>query len=100
MSLEELTEEIRAKARANVPLGHTVLFDLGPDGVIFWDGTQNPAAVDNLRREAETTLKLPSDLLKEMLNGGANATLAYMTGRLKISGSTGVALKINSMLED
>ncbi|MDB5360860.1 MAG: sterol transfer family protein [Rhodospirillales bacterium] len=100
MSLDALTKMVKEKATQNVSLGHTVLFDMGDDGAIFWDGTQNPAVISNDKAEAETTLKLSSASLQKMLDGGMNATLAYMTGSLKISGSMGVALKINAMMED
>ena len=100
MSLDALTKTVKEKAAQNVSLGHTVLFDLGDEGAIFWDGTQNPAVISNEKAEAETTLKLSAASLQKMLDGGMNATLAYMTGSLKISGSMGVALKINSMMED
>jgi putative sterol carrier protein len=100
MSLDQLTKTVKEKATQNVSLGHTVMFDLGDEGVIYWDGTQNPAVISNDKAEAETTLKLTSASLQKMLDGGMNATLAYMTGSLKISGSMGVALKINAMMED
>ena len=90
MSLDALTKMVKEKATQNVSLGHTVLFDLGDDGVIFWDGTQNPAVISNEKAEAETTLKLSSASLQKMLDGGMNATLAYMTG----------SLKINALMED
>jgi len=100
MSLDTLTKTVKEKATQNVSLGHTVLFDLGDEGAIFWDGTQNPAVISNEKAEAETTLKLSASSLQKMLDGGMNATLAYMTGSLKISGSMGVALKINALMED
>jgi len=100
MSLDVLTKTVKEKATQNVSLGHTVLFDLGDEGAIFWDGTQNPAVISNEKAEAETTLKLSASSLQKMLDGGMNATLAYMTGSLKISGSMGVALKINALMED
>jgi putative sterol carrier protein len=100
MSLDALTKTVKEKAAQNVSLGHTVLFDLGAEGAIFWDGTQNPAVITNDKSEAETTLKLSAASLQKMLDGAMNATLAYMTGSLKISGSMGVALKINAMMED
>ncbi len=100
MSLEELTEAVRHKLRENAPLGHTVLVDLGADGVVHIDGTQNPAAVTNERGEAETTLTLSADLFRRMLAGEGGATMAYMSGKLKVAGSMGVALKINGMFEE
>ncbi len=100
MSLEDLTETVRRKLRENAALGHKVLVDLGFDGVIHIDGTQNPAAVTNERDEAETTLTLSADLFRRMLAGEGGATMAYMNGKLKIAGSMGVALKMNAMLEE
>lgn len=100
MSLEDLTRSVREKAAQNVSLGHTVMFDLGSDGVIFWDGTAAPPVVDNEKRDAETVLKLSAKSLQKMLEGSMNTTLAYMTGSLKISGSMGIAMKINAMMDD
>jgi putative sterol carrier protein len=100
MSLEDMTAAVRRKVNENPKFGHTVLIDLGTDGVIFVDGTQVPAVITNEREEAETTLTLPTSLFTKMLNGDGGATMAYMTGKLKISGSVGVALKLNSMLDD
>lgn len=100
MSLEDLTRSVREKAAQNVSLGHTVMFDLGGDGVIFWDGTVTPPVVDNEKRDAETVLKLSAKSLQKMLDGSMNTTLAYMTGSLKISGSMGIAMKINAMMDD
>lgn len=100
MSLDTLTQLVRAKAKQNPSLGHTAMFDLGDMGVIYWDGTVSPAIIDNMRRDAEAVLKLSADLMEKMLDGGINPTMAYMTGKLKISGSTGVALKINSFMDE
>ena len=100
MSLESATAAIRSKAGTAAPLGHRILFDLGIDGVIFWDGTQTPAVIDNTPREAETTITMSSADLDSLIAGGLNPTMAYMTGRLKIQGSMGVALKMSQLLED
>ena len=35
-----------------------------------------------------------------MIEGALDPTFAYMTGKLKIAGSMGVALKLAAMLED
>jgi putative sterol carrier protein len=100
MTLEELTERIRQKAAANPPLGYRVKLDLGDDGSIYWDGTGNTAQILNGDGEADTTIGISPDDLAKMIEGSLNPTLAYMTGRLKVSGSMGVALKISQLLED
>ena len=100
MSIESATSLIRSKASMSAPLGYRVQFDLGPDGVIFWDGTQAPPVIDNEPREADTVLGLSLANLEALIAGALNPTMAYMTGKLKIQGSMGVALKIATLLEE
>jgi putative sterol carrier protein len=99
MTLDEVTRAIREKAERNPALGYKVLFELD-DGVVFWDGTGPSPVVGNEAGEADTTIGISLDDLGKLSRGELNPTLAYMTGRLRVSGSMGVALKISSMLED
>lgn len=100
MSLESVTAAIRAKAALAPSLGHRVAFDLGEAGVILWDGTQTPPVIGNERGESETTLTLSLPDMEKLVAGDLDATLAYMTGKLKIAGSMGIALKVNQLLSD
>ncbi len=100
MSLESATSAIRAKAALAPKLGYRVTFDLGSDGIIYWDGTAVPPAIGNEAGESDTTLTLSLDDLQKLIEGALNPTLAYMTGKLKVAGSMGVALKISQLLED
>ncbi len=100
MSLESATTAIRARAAAAAPLGHRIQFDLGEDGVIFWDGTQATPVVDNTAREAETTISISLENLDSLIAGQLNPTMAYMTGKLKIQGAMAVALKMGQLLEE
>jgi putative sterol carrier protein len=98
MSLESATEGLKAKAAAAAPLGHTVRFDLGGDGTIFWDGTGAAPVVNNEAAEAEATIIISLADLQLLAAGELDGTMAYMTGRLKIEGSMGVAMKIGQVL--
>lgn len=100
MSLESATSAIRGKATTAASLGHRLQFDLGDDGIIFWDGTQTPPVIDNTPREADTTITISLDNLDGLIAGTLNPTMAYMTGKLKIQGSMGVALKMGQLLEE
>ncbi len=100
MSLDSATAALRAKAALAPKLGYRVKFDLGDDGIIFWDGTEAPPAIGNEAGEADTTLTLSLEDLQKLIEGNLNPTLAYMTGKLKVEGSMGVALKISQLLED
>jgi len=100
MSLESATTAIRAKAALAPKLGYRVTFDLGGDGIIHWDGTAVPAAIGNEAGESDTTLTMSLEDLQKLIDGALNPTLAYMTGKLKVAGSMGVALKIGQLLEE
>ena len=102
MSLETLTEQLKTQAALNPPLGYRVMFDLGDDGALLWDGTVTPPEIATADGEpdADTVLRLSIDDLGKLLSGTLDPTLAYMTGKLKIQGSTGVAMKLAAMLGD
>jgi len=98
MSLDNATEAIRTKAAMSPQLGYRAQFDFGADGVIYWDGTQTPPVISNEAGEADTTLSLSLEDMQKLVAGELSPTLAYMTGKLKIEGSMGVALKIGELL--
>ena len=50
--------------------------------------------------EAETTLRLSLANMQKMMAGDLEPTLAYMTGKLKIEGSLGVAMKISGYVSE
>ena len=100
MSLEGFTEALRQRAAQNPKLGYKVKFILDDGGVVFWDGTGDQAAIDNSDNEADTTMRLSAENLEKLLAGDLDPTMAYMTGKLKVEGKMGVALKINAMLSD
>jgi putative sterol carrier protein len=101
MDLTELTEELRKRAGQNVKLGYKVKFILEDSGIIFWDGTEHPPAIDNEdKSDPTTTITISAENLKKLMDGMLDPTLAYMTGKLKVEGSMGVALKLTSMFSD
>jgi len=100
MSLGSLEGAIRARLPDLTGLNYVVQFDLGDDGTLTIDGNAMPPVLTDESEEADCTIRLsPSDLQK-LINGDLNPTLAYTLGKLKVSGSMGVALKVASMLED
>jgi putative sterol carrier protein len=101
MELSELTEEMRKRAGQNVKLGYKVKFILEEGGIIFWDGTEHPPAIDNEDKpDATTTIRISPENLEKLMEGALDPTLAYMTGKLKVEGSMGVALKLTAMFAD
>ena len=100
MSAAELTESLRRRIGAYPKLGYRVKFLFDEGGVVFWDGTGDQPAVSAADGEADTTMRLSEQDFRKLMEGTLDPTLAYMTGKLKVEGKLGVALKINSMLSD
>ena len=99
MSLESLTEKIRKKLILAPHIKAKVKFDLGDDGIIFIDNTQSPPVITHADDEADTTLACSAATFDGILDGTQDPNIAFMTGKLKIRGSMGIAMKLNSVLE-
>ena len=100
MSTTELIENLTKRAVGYPKLGYKVKVLLDEGGIIFWDGTSDQPAISEGDGEADTTLRLSEDNFRKLLAGNLDPTLAYMTGKLKVEGKLGVAMKINAMLSD
>lgn len=100
MSLESVTENIKAKMALAAGLNAKVKFDFGDDGLIFVDATQNPPEVSHEDNAADCTLKCSLDTFKGFMEGTQDPTMAFMMGKLKVDGSMGLAMKLNSIIED
>lgn len=100
MTRENIQNLIEEKLKIAPELGAKYKFDLGDDGLIFIDGTQAPPIVNDQDEDADTTFVCSIDLAKGIAEGTQDPTMAFMTGKLKVQGSMGYALKLASLLED
>ncbi len=100
MSLEDITAKIKDKLARAGHIKARVKFDFGDDGIVFINSTQDPPAVSNQDEEADTTLVCSIDTFKGLLAGTQDPNIAFMMGKLKVKGSMGLAMKLNSILED
>lgn len=97
MSLDDIAEKIQPRLAG---FNHTVKLDFEEDGMLFIDAVQNPPVVTKKDAEAEVTLVTSIETLEKMLAGQQDPNLAFMTGKLKVRGSMGLALKLNGIFED
>jgi len=98
MDIQACTESLRTKVGVSSGLDATLKFDCGADGVIFVDGKSVPNSVRNENRDADCIIAITLENLAEMLQGKLDPTAAFMTGKLKVSGDMGVALKLRNVL--
>lgn len=96
---EEIANKIKEKLAYVQDFKHGVLFKID-DEALFIDGKQTPPEIVFEEREADTTLSCSKEVLTKILEGTQDPNIAFMTGKLKITGSMGVAMKLNALLED
>lgn len=59
---------------------------------------ENSYTAEGEKEEPDCTLELAADDFVELANGKLNGTQAFMSGKLKIKGNMGLALKLQSIL--
>jgi putative sterol carrier protein len=71
-------------------------FVIEGEGAVIVDGGGVRAATD--ADAADVTMTADSDTFQDILSGGLNPTSAFMTGKLKLDGDMGTAMKLGSAL--
>ncbi len=98
MSLEEITKAVTDRVGTDSGLGASVKFDFPDEGCIHVDASKVPNEVTNDDKDADCTIRISMDDFKSMMAGDLDATMAYMTGKLKVEGDMGVAMKLSSVI--
>lgn len=93
-SLEEMTERVRGAVGDDSGLGKTLKFDLKDDGIIHIDG----GTVTNEDKPADLTMTISKDDLVLMGEGKLDATMAFMSGKLKLS-DMGLAMSLQPKMQ-
>jgi putative sterol carrier protein len=97
MTLQEITAKMKEGASKKSPFGNTVKFATD-QGVVHIDGNANPPAVSNDDKAADCTIKMDFGDFADLIGGKLDGMTAFMTGKLKIEGDMGVAMKLQSIL--
>lgn len=100
MGVDRLKALISEKLATAPHIGARIKFDLGEDGVFIVDGTVQPPNISEGEGDADTTFICSSAVIEGIVSGSQDPTMAYMLGKLKIQGSMGYAMKLNSLLAD
>ncbi|WP_415402401.1 SCP2 sterol-binding domain-containing protein [Tateyamaria sp. SN3-11] len=79
---------------AGADFSGTAKFDIEGEGAVMMDSTGARAADEG----ADVTLSADVDTFKAILSGETNPTSAFMTGKLKVDGDMGMAMKLASVL--
>ena len=90
--IEKAVEQLNAKVGGSYD--GTAKFVIEGEGTIMLDGAGARAADE----EADVTLTASVETFQGMLEGDVNPTMAFMSGKLKIDGSMGQAMKLAAAL--
>jgi len=71
-------------------------FVIGDEGSVMIDS--DGARAGDGDEDADVTLSADADVFQSILEGETNPTAAFMTGKLKIDGDMGLAMKLASTL--
>ena len=93
-TIDQAVTELNAKMGDDGFQGGTAKFVIEDEGAIMLDETGARAADE----PADVTLTADAETFKAILDGEQNATAAFMTGKLKVDGDMGMAMKLSSVL--
>ncbi len=96
-ALAEAAAALREKF-ADADFEGSVKFDIEDEGVIVVSegqvGTENPPG----EFDADVTISAALDIFRDIFDGALSPTAAYMTGRMRIDGDMGLAMKLSQIL--
>lgn len=72
----------------------TAKFVIEGEGAVYIDADGARAADE----DADVTLTASRETFEGLLSGNVNPTMAFMTGKLKVDGSMGTAMKLGQIL--
>ena len=97
MDITTVIEQLNVQASNVEPLGATIKFQLDENSV-FIDGTGEKNVISSEDKEADCTITMSVDTLLKLKSGDLNPMMAVMTGKIKIKGDMGMAMKLQSLL--
>ena len=101
MAAKDFFDSLPGRADASKLAGMTnsYLFDIEGEGqwrVVVQDGTLD-VSEGGADEGADATITTSSDVFAQIVAGEQNPTTAYMTGKLKIKGDMGAAMKLQKL---
>lgn len=97
MSIESIFSAITTQAGNVAPFGAKLKFVMGDD-IILIDGTGDSNVVSNEDAEAACTISMDPDTFTQLKSGSLNPMMAVMSGKIKIKGDMGLAMKLQALI--
>jgi putative sterol carrier protein len=91
------TLESRVDESKTAGLNNSYLFEIDGAGVWKVDVVDGRVSVAEGGGDADVTIRASGDTFRAIASGEQNPTTAFMTGKLKIDGDMGAALKLQKL---
>ncbi len=91
------TLESRADAAKLAGMSNSYLFDIEGEGEWLVSVADGAITVTSGTGEADATITTSGETFEKIVAGEQNPTTAYMTGKLKIKGDMGAAMKLQKL---
>jgi putative sterol carrier protein len=89
--------EARADASKLAGMSNSYLFDIEGEGQWLVDVRDGAVTVTPGGGDADATITTSGETFEKIVAGEQNPTTAYMTGKLKIKGDMGAAMKLQKI---
>ncbi|MHA1529001.1 MAG: SCP2 sterol-binding domain-containing protein [Alphaproteobacteria bacterium] len=96
-ALEEAAKALREKF-ADADFAGSVKFDIEDEGAILVAGGEVGIEDSPGGNDADVTISAALDTFRDIFDGALSPTAAYMTGRMRIDGDMGMAMKLSQIL--
>jgi putative sterol carrier protein len=99
MSAKEFfdTLESRVDQSKTAGMNNSYLFDIDGAGTWKVDVQDGSVKVTEGTADADVTITTSQETFEKIVSGEQNATSAYMTGKLKVKGDMGAAMKLQKL---
>jgi putative sterol carrier protein len=98
-TVQEFFQNLASRADATKTAGMTNSYVFDIEGVGQWkvDVDDGKVTVTEGGGDADTTISASQETFEKIIAGEKNPTSAYMTGKLKVKGDMGAAMKLQKL---
>lgn len=99
MAVAEFFESLPSRADASKLAGidNSFLFDIEGEGQWLVQVADGAVTVTPGPSDADATISASGETFEKIVSGDQNPTVAYMTGKLKVKGDIGAAMKLQKL---
>jgi putative sterol carrier protein len=97
MDIQAVLDQFNEQAKGMDPIGGKVKFAID-ENVVIIDGSGSENTLSFEDGDADCTISTSLETLMKMKNGDVNPMMAVMSGKVKISGDMGLAMKLQGMM--